>query len=206
MIKVIIFDLWNTLCHKKYKKGSTKYLCNEFESPVCDKRKILKAYERTFQLDRKTDLEKKFRRLFKELNLKVDDKKIKKYAKYRYKLETICQNFRYTLPLLRELKKKGYKIAVLSNLTYLSGRIVKKASISGYVDKFFFSYELKSIKPDPKNFNAVLNYFKIKPYEALMIGDNYVDDYLAAKKLGIKAIHLKNEKQLKRDLKKMGML
>jgi len=146
-IKLIIFDLWNTLCHKKYTKGSTKYLCNEFESPVCDRRKILKAYEKTFQLDKKTNLEEKYRKLFKELKIKVDNKKVKQYAKDRYMIETNCQNFRYTLPLLKELKEKGYNIAVLSNTTYLGGRLIKKSSLSSYVDKMFFSYELKSIKP-----------------------------------------------------------
>lgn len=202
MIKIIIFDLWSTLCYKKYTKGDTAHLSKEIKKPF---RKVLKTYEKHFQLDRSTDFEKKYENMFKELKIKFDRKLVEKYAKHRKKQEIVCEDYRYTLPLLKILKKR-YKIAVLSNTTFVSGNKVLKSPLSKYVDKFFFSYETKVIKPDPKAFKKVLSYFKVKPSEALMIGNTYQDDVVPARKIGMKAVLFRDEKQIIHDLKKIGVI
>jgi HAD superfamily hydrolase (TIGR01509 family) len=203
MIKLIIFDLWNTLAYKN-KTGMSKYIWKR-----CCKnhtyRKVLKTYENIFQLDRSTNFEKKYSDMFKELKVNVNETLIKKFALRRKKTESNYRFYFYSIPLLRKLKKKGYKTAVLSNTTGVAGPAIRKSKLSKYIDRFFFSYDLGSIKPDPRNFKAVLKYFKAKPSEALMIGNTYEDDVLPARKLGIKAIHFKNGK-LKKELKRMGVL
>ena len=107
---------------------------------------------------------------------------------------------------MKKLKKKGYKIGVLSNITHLQGKKTKKTVLSKYANHFFFSYNIGTIKPNINNFKAVLKFFKVKPSEALMIGDNYKDDYKGSKKAGLNAIHFKNGRQLKKELKEMGVL
>jgi putative hydrolase of the HAD superfamily len=205
MIKVIIFDSSNTLAYKKYRKGNVKSLWKK-TGKKCSLRKFLKTYEKNFQLDNSGNFELKYKKMLDELKIPYTEKLIKKYALYRKRIESTFCIYTYAMPLLKELKQKGYKTSVLSNKTFSHANQILKSKLTKYIDRFFFSYDLKSIKPDPRNFKAVLSYFKVKPSEALMIGDTYKDDVLAARKLGIKAILFKNGKQLKKDMKKTGVL
>ena len=45
-------------------------------------------------------------------------------------------------------------------------------------------------KPDPKLFRRVLRRLKVKPSEALMVGDSHDHDYFVAKRLGMHALLL----------------
>ena len=205
MIKVIVFDLWSTLQYSSVKIGHIKWM-QKIYFKKHSVRKVRKSYEELFQLDKSDDFQDKHKKLFNKLKVKYDNAMIKECAFYRERIEKTGKFYKYSLPLLRKLKKKGYKIALLSNITHLRGEFLKKSVLKNYIDKYFFSYELKSIKPSAKNFKSVLSYFKVKPFETIMIGDNYQDDFLASKKLGINAIHLKNEHQLMKDLRKLGVL
>ncbi|MEE9525658.1 MAG: HAD family hydrolase [Candidatus Woesearchaeota archaeon] len=205
MIKLIIFDLWSTLQYKRRRRGAIAW----FWRRIANKhpyRKVLKAYERIFQLDKSDDYVKKYYELFSELELKKDEKLIRKVAKYRKDIEKCGTLYKYAIPLMRKLKKKGYKIAVLSNITHLQGKKVRSTVLKKYANHFFFSYNIGTIKPNVNNYKTVLKFFKVKPKEAVMIGDNYKDDYKGSKKAGLNAIHFKNGRQLNRDLKRMGVL
>ena len=205
MIKVIIFDLWNTLQYKRYKKGSARWMWKHFGKKM-SYRRILKSYEKNFQLDKSDDFEKKYRNMFKELKLPYTSALIKKYALYRRKMEARGYVYSYTVPLLKKLRKKGYKIALLSNITHFHARRLLKLKVHRGIDKFFFSFRLGSLKPKLRNFKKVLSYFNIKPHEALMIGDSYHDDIIPSRKLGMKAIHFKGGEKLKKELKRIKVL
>lgn len=205
MIKLVIFDLWDTLQYSNVRCGHVAWMQQRYFKKH-SVRKVRKTYEELFQMDNSDNFEDKHRKMFKKLNVKTDEKMIKECAFYRERIEKTGRFYKYSLPLLRKLKKKGYKIALLSNITHLRGEFLKKSILKNYVDKCFFSYELKSIKPNPKNYKAVLNYFKVKPSEAIMVGDNYKDDFLASIKLGIHGVHLRNEHQLMKELRKLEVL
>ena len=205
MIKLVIFDLWNTLCHKKYRKGSTKHLWKELGQKH-EPRKILKTFEEVFQLDESKDFEEKYRKMFKKLSIKANEEVIKRYANERKKLERNCINYVYTVPLLKKLKQKGYKIALLSNTTKIGGDLILKSEAGKYIDKCFFPYETGYLKPAKKAFKKVLDHFKVKPSEVIMIGDSRLDDYESSKKLGMHALLLTKDRQPIGDLKKMGVL
>ena len=205
MIKVVVFDLWETLVYKRYKKGGIRWMWKETGKGI-SYRRFLKTFEKNFQLSKKFSFEKSFKGFFKELKIPYDDNLIKKFIEQRKKYELSYVFYKDLFPLLTKLKKKGYKIGVLSNTDPFIGENVKKAQLSKYVDKFFFSYEIGSIKPDLKNFRVVLKYFKAKPSEAIMIGNTYLDDVVPARKLGMKAIHFKDVKQTKKKLRNMNVL
>lgn len=88
--------------------------------------------------------------------------------------------------ILEYLRPK-YELAVLSNCFEFVQ--AKRLETAGMRD--FFSEVIggdKYVKPDPHAFMlAACNY---KPEECLMIGDNYELDYLAAKDVGLQALHL----------------
>jgi len=205
MIKLIIFDFWSTIGYKKYKKGNLISLWKKIGKKY-EFRKFDKAYERNFQLDKSPNYESKYKKLLKEFKIPYTDELIKKYADYRRRLDSKRYLYSFVIPLFKKLKQKGYKISVLSNTTYAHGSKIKKMKLKKYVDKFFFSYEIGSIKPDLRNFKYILSYFKIKPSEALMIGNSYKDDVVPARKLGMKAIHFQGCSKLRKDLRQMEVI
>jgi HAD superfamily hydrolase (TIGR01662 family) len=203
-MKVIIFDLWNTIAYHKFEDGSLNDICKKCYKK--DYRTFLKSYEEIFQTSKKGSFENNFRKLFKKLKIEYDNRKIEKYVAKRKRYESKFIFYKYLFPLLKKLKKEGYKIALLSNTDVYLGEKMKKCKLNKYFDKFFFSYDLKSIKPNPKNFKVILKHFKIKPSDALMIGDTFQDDVVPAKKLGLKAIHFKNGNQILKELRKGGII
>lgn len=202
MIRLAVFDLWNTIAYHQSKKGSLKSICER----CCNLnyREFLKAYEKTMQLSKGVSFEKGFRKLFDELNIKASDEEIKRYSDERESYESDFRFYKYIAPLIRELKKNRCNTALLSNTSSYLGERIKKTETGKKFDKIFFSYELHSMKPDSKNFKKVMKHFRVKPEESVMTGDNYQDDFLAAKKLGMHAIHFKDGRQVRRELKKMG--
>ena len=86
-----------------------------------------------------------------------------------------------TLELLKTLKRRGKRIAILSNAR--SYRLLSELSylkIADYFDVIISTRELKAMKPNPTGLKAILHFLKAKPGSALYVGD-MVDDVLTAK-------------------------
>jgi HAD superfamily hydrolase (TIGR01509 family) len=63
--------------------------------------------------------------------------------------------------------------------------------------QIFTPKETKFSKPDERAFLTVLNFFKVKPKETLMIGDEIERDLIPAKKLGMETILIDRENKIK---------
>jgi HAD superfamily hydrolase (TIGR01509 family) len=73
--------------------------------------------------------------------------------------------------------------------------------------RIFTPKETKFSKPDERAFLKVLNFFKVKPEEALMVGDEIERDLIPAKKLGMEAILIDRENKIKdAQIKKISSL
>jgi phosphoglycolate phosphatase-like HAD superfamily hydrolase len=86
-----------------------------------------------------------------------------------------------TLELLQMLKKRGKRIAILSNAR--SYRLLSELSylkITDYFDVIISTRDIKAMKPNPTGLKAILHFLKAKPGSVLYIGD-MVDDVLTAK-------------------------
>jgi HAD superfamily hydrolase (TIGR01509 family) len=94
--------------------------------------------------------------------------------------------------LLLKIKKKGIKVAILSDTVHpLKWRLefFKRVGLvkGKYFDKLFLSNLIGYEKPHPKAYLTVLKYFKVKPAEALFVGHDK-EEIDGAKNLGIKTI------------------
>ena len=101
--------------------------------------------------------------------------------------------------LMEELKKKGIKVAVLSDAVHpLKWRIelFKRLGIEKgkHYDKIFLSNQIGAEKPEPKAYLTVLKYFKVKPTEALFIGHDK-EELEGAKRVGIKVLELRKKRK-----------
>ena len=107
------------------------------------------------------------------------------------------------------LKKKGHLIGVLSDQWHLS----KKALITKEIKKFdiiIISCDIGMRKPDLRIYKLLIKKIKeknkkIKANEILFV-DNREWNLKPANKLGMKAVLFKNNKQVFRDLKNLGVL
>jgi phosphoglycolate phosphatase len=90
-----------------------------------------------------------------------------------------------TMKLLKELKSRGKKIAILSNERgYRLMMEISYLNIGDYFDVIVSAKHIKALKPNPTGLKAIMHTLKIKPDRAVFVGD-MVDDILAAKLAGV---------------------
>ena len=128
----------------------------------------------------------------------------------------------YVKETLKKLHSMGLTLVLVSQLPYNKKvalqkliRMTKHFGIYNFFDEIRPSYSsIKRNRPDPKNIAIldVLGRRKISKRNALMIGDSYNFDYLAAKSCGVDCVlihafeHVKDDKQYKRVHKKIKKL
>ena len=86
-------------------------------------------------------------------------------------------------------KKSGLKTAIVTTVAYFQFKKAVKP-IKKYFDFIMTGYEAGCDKTNPKMYRKVLEILKVKPNEAVMIGDNVQVDILLPKQLGIHGILL----------------
>jgi FMN phosphatase YigB (HAD superfamily) len=206
MIKLIIFDLWKTLAFRDVKYSSTTKML-EVTKVNIPKDKFVKIFEETLQTRKWKKEESAYRLLCKNMGLKVTKENVSLLMKIRKDAEKKTKLFKYSIKLLKQLQKAGYKTALISNTSVFTIEELKKTTLLDYFDNPVFSFNVGVIKPNKKIYLEALKKAKCKPKEALMIGDKLIDDVLPPRKLGINAIHYKgNYEELKKELKKFNIL
>lgn len=94
-----------------------------------------------------------------------------------------------TLPTLRELKRRGFKIALVSNIGRDVRDVLARGNIKSLFDAVILSFEVGAVKPNPLIFERALEALGTAPANALMVGDSARDDGAAAF-LGIRSLIL----------------
>jgi len=203
MIKLIIFDGEGVLYSaretmKIFLEEYDKFLKN-FGVSLEEQGKLWsKFYPKT--VTGKISLREVNKRIYKKLGIpesKVDEwlKQDKRIWLEHTKLKKGVKNF------LLKIKKKGIKVAILSDTVHpLKWRLdffKKVGLIKGkHYDKLFLSNLIGYEKPHPKAYLTVLNYFKVKPEEAIFVGHDK-EEMEGARRLGIKTISFSSLQKLK---------
>jgi epoxide hydrolase-like predicted phosphatase len=122
---------------------------------------------------------------------------IRAYKKYFKRNNRLFQ-------VAEDLKKQGYKIMILSDQHHISKEALVPKEDYRLFDNVFVSSDLGMRKPNPKFYKFALKKTHLKPHETIFI-DNQIWNIKPAKKLGIKTILFKNNRQVIKDLKKLGV-
>ena len=88
-------------------------------------------------------------------------------------------------PVLRELKRRGFALGVISNS---DGRLERSFALAGLTEHFDFfidSFVVGVEKPDPAIFRFALERAGVAPHEAAYVGDIYPIDVLGARRAGL---------------------
>ena len=94
-----------------------------------------------------------------------------------------------TIDVLSAVRAMGLKTAVASNLAQPYGKPIID-QLGTMLDVVCFSFELGTVKPDPKFYEALCHKLDCKPSEILMVGDTWRCDYAGATAAGLQALHL----------------
>jgi len=95
---------------------------------------------------------------------------------------------------LKKLKEWGIKTAIVSDLTtHIQLRKMSKLGITSFIDVLVTSEEAGSEKPHPIMFLLTLNKLGVSPEEAIMVGDNPVNDIEGGNSVGLDTVLLTNK-------------
>jgi putative hydrolase of the HAD superfamily len=95
-------------------------------------------------------------------------------------------------PVIRELKKRGFKIGLISNAARSSrtySRMLNSYGIGQYFDSLTISCEVGYLKPAREIFHYSMEQLSVQPHEAIHVGDLYKADVVGAVSFGMHAAH-----------------
>ncbi len=99
-------------------------------------------------------------------------------------------------PLLRELRRRGVKVGVLSNTMWPRAaheRIFARDGISDLIDGAVYTSEIPWVKPHPSAFLAAMGAIGVTdPAACVFVGDRPYDDVYGAKGVGMRAVLVPN--------------
>jgi HAD superfamily hydrolase (TIGR01549 family) len=88
-------------------------------------------------------------------------------------------------PTLKTLRRKGYKMGLVSNRSGSIDEEIQKLGFDVYFDFYFTSGDIQIWKPDPGVFEHALYLAESSPEVSAYIGDNYYTDVVGANSAGI---------------------
>jgi len=179
MIKIVAFDLWNTLIYHdpKYKVFSKISKTLDVKEEV-----FWNFMEKTWLINSKMDEKLFFTELCKYLNkTECVDELIKIWRNDRIHI------YKHSKELLEKLKKR-FRLIIASNAEPYTKKILKNNGLDVYFEKIILSSGLGVLKPEKEFFIKILKILKEKPENICVIGDSLKDDIKTPKKMGFKTM------------------
>ena len=159
-------------------------------------RKAIDGMLATLRKAQERNMELRFEELYSRVLLRLGINPTEEVLDRIYELYKGSYSFE-TVPeaeeVLQSLYRK-YKLAVVSNATSQLPRFaLKKSGLRKFFQVVVVSRDLGVRKPDPEIFRHALERLKVKPEEAIHVGDSMKHDVKGAKKAGIKVVWIKTE-------------
>lgn len=198
-IKAIVFDIGGVMAMEKNLKEHYPPLCKALK---IDYKKFLKLRDKWINKASSGIITGKQLIQIYSKEFKIDYKKFL-YNWIKYKRKSVKKNKKLEKIIIK-LKKEGYIIASLSNVLDLHYKIGMEKGIYTCFKFNISSFKVGCRKPEARIYRILINKLKIPPREIVFI-DDHQSCLNGAKKLGIKTILFKNNNQLIRDLKKLGV-
>jgi HAD superfamily hydrolase (TIGR01549 family) len=107
-----------------------------------------------------------------------------------WKLDRELQLYPDVAPALTELKQRGYKIGLITNVTDDPTEDVERIGLGKWIDEVIASCLVRCDKPNPKIFEIALERLDAVPEEAVHVGDQLLSDAEGATSAGIKGVLL----------------
>lgn len=200
MVKAVIFDLDNTLydydvCNEKAEESLLKEIAAVFHIDADRSRELLKNAKKNVKKQLGEEVAASHNRLLYMQNIcEQMNKPSAKYAMgfYNCYWDTMLEEmqlFPYVIPLVKALRERGCKVALLTDLTaHIQYRKLEKLGLGNYLDYIVTSEEAGAEKPSGKMFELTLSKLELSREEVIMVGDSLKKDIEGAQACGIKGI------------------
>jgi putative hydrolase of the HAD superfamily len=208
VIKAIFFDWFNTLAHyhpprEELESQALKELGFDI-SPKSISYGLYLAdkhlYEENARLpirqrsqEEQTKLYIGFQRIIlKESGIDANDSQVLQLLSRMFQLNATMKFILFddVRTTLQALKAQGLKLGLLTNLQSEVNSICRDLGIANYLDFTVTSVEVGADKPQPPIFLKALQLAHVNAAEAIHVGDQYQNDVLGARKVGISPILL----------------
>lgn len=197
--RAIFFDMGHTLVYNE--PSPTDYLRQELGLEVSSE-KALSALGQTWTrigeeyLARDGDLSPDFP--FRFYGIWLEETGVRENLNhYLPKLRRALQSYRYErlsppeVPrTLSELKRRGYRMGVISNWDDSLERICQEKGLAKYFEAILASEVVGVEKPNQRIFELALERLGVQAEEAMHVGDNYYADVIGARGVGITPVLL----------------
>ena len=97
---------------------------------------------------------------------------------------------------LLELRKRGYRIGLLSNTWWAAAwhnAEIATHGLAPLLDAIVYTSDLPHSKPHPYVFQYIAERLNVRPSECVMVGDRMIDDISGALNVGMRAIWRKSD-------------
>lgn len=135
-------------------------------------------------------------------NLNYSKDKLEKIYHKAYLKKFKRNNWLYKV--ISQLKKQGYKVAILSDQWHLSSDVLIPKKDQNFFDKVIISCDVGMRKPHKDIFDYTLDKLKLKPKEVLFI-DNQEWNLIAAHKMGMNTMLFVDNKKAKEQFECFGI-
>ena len=197
-MKLVSFDVWNTLLDiNQMLKELTRALAEltnrtqeEVSEKVREAREEIKAIRKNKTGDPERALEESQEILAEKLG--ADTEIVKRAAAKATLRVDRGIVIRGAIEGLKAAKGRDLIVVTLGNVMFWPSAytrlILEKFGLANFIDKQFYSDELRAYKPMKEVFLGPLEHFGVEPSEALHIGDTYAEDFEGALSAGLWAV------------------
>lgn len=185
-MKAVLFDFWGTLAENGcYSPLKQTYLLLRQTIPFGD---FVATFEKAAMTTEFKEQKEAFEEACKALGAKYDDELIDRLVGLWNKNKILAKPYPETATVLNNLKKKGIKLALVSNsLMSNTDFVLEKYQLDQYFDKIMLSCKYGLLKNNGLITEA-LKELKVNKDEAIMVGDSIESDIEPAEQEGVKAL------------------
>ncbi len=194
-MKLVSFDVWNTLLDinvmlEELTRALAELTEKEVSEKVMEARGEIKGLRKSKRGNPEKALEESQEILAKKLGCDVEIiKRAAAKATLRVDERIVIKG---AIEGLKAAKERSLIIITTGNVMFWPSAytrlILERFGLADFIDKQFYSDELKAYKPMREVFLKPLEYFGVKPEEALHIGDTYAEDFEGALNAGLWAV------------------
>jgi putative hydrolase of the HAD superfamily len=152
---------------------------------------IWRATSRERMLGTAGDMAAQLRFMFGQLGLEAEERLIEELAEFEHDVwRRAVQLYPDTKPTLAELRRRGFKLGILSNCSCQAGAVIHHLGLSDLVDAVILSFEVGLAKPDPAIYRAACGALDLEPSECVFVADGAGGELEAARGLGMLAVKI----------------
>ncbi len=105
-------------------------------------------------------------------------------------VENYWQPFDGVHEVLKAMKRDSIGLGIISNWDDTARNVLNGTELNEYFDPIIISSEVNCKKPDPKIFELALDKAGVSAGECIYVGDNYYDDAVGSRAVGMQSLIL----------------